>query len=159
MIFHRPLLLLLAFVLAAAAPMPVRFAVLAAARPIARGAILTGDDVALTPAPGMVPGALADPAQAVGRVARRALAAGVVLRADALAEPLVVRRGEAVRLRIERPGFSVEAVGAAATDGAQGEWIAAVNSATGTRLRGAVSESGILSMEGLKAADAGRLPR
>jgi len=129
---------------------------LVAARPIARGAIIAAADVALAPAHGLVLDALHDPAQAIGRTAQRAIAPGVTLRGDALLTPPAVRRGDPVTLRIERPGFSVEAAGAAVADAVQGASVAVVNSSTGKRLRGTVRSDGIIFVEGLKAAQGSR---
>jgi len=154
------LLALLWLIAAAAAPAPALSSeqpmLLVAARPIARGAIISAADVALAPAHGLVLDALSDSAQAIGRTAKHAIAPGVYLRGDALLTPPAVRRGDPVTLRIERPGFSVEAAGAAVADGVQGASVAAINSSTGKRLRGTVRSDGIIFVEGLKAAQGSR---
>ncbi len=147
---------LLALLLLAAAPLDARIVV--AARPIARGALIVAADLAVTPAQGLVLGALADPDQAIGMTARRSLAAGVAVRADALAAPAMVRRGDPVTLSARGRGFSVEATGAASSDGTQGQSVAAVNSATGARLRGAVSGEGIISLRPLNPGGDRRNP-
>jgi len=137
------------FVATAAAPAPT---LLVAARPIARGATLTEADVTFAPMHGLMLGALVDPAQAIGRVARRALAPGVAVRADALADLMLVKRGDPVILRAGGRGFTVEARGAASADGSEGTGVAVVNSATGARLRGAVSADGVIAIGLVKVA-------
>ncbi len=148
----RPALLSLALLCCAAAPANI----LVAARPIARGTVIAPADVVLAATHALVLDALVDPAQAVGLTARRAIAVGVSVRMDALAASPVVRRGDPVTLRIERPGFSVEATGAASADAAQGESVAAVNAVTGTHLRGAATSAGIVSIQALKGDGTGR---
>lgn len=138
--------------LIAAAPVaPVAPEVLGAARPIARGAVIAPADVALAPAHGLLLGALIDADQAVGRTARRAIAMGVPLRSDAFQVAALVHRGDPVTLRIERAGFSVEARGTAVADAGQGDGVSAVNISTGTRLRGALGEDGVLLVDPLKS--------
>jgi flagella basal body P-ring formation protein FlgA len=123
--------------------------VLIAARPIARGAVIVPTDVARTASHVLLLGALIDPEQAVGHVARHAIAPGVPLRADALEFPVLVHRGDPVMLRIVRPGFTVEARGQAAANGSKGDAVAATNSSTGARLRGAVRDAGIILIDAL----------
>ena len=147
--------LLLLAMLTAAAPTPT---VLVAARPIARGTVITGADVACAPQHGMVLGALVAPDQAIGLVARHALGAGVTIRADALAPAMLVRRGDPVTLRARGRGFTVEALGAASGDAAGGEGVAVVNTSTGTRLRGAVAGEGIVAIGPLRPASVDRNP-
>ena len=131
------------------APPAVAGDILVAARPIARGALIGPSDVARTTTHSLLLGALVDADQAVGRVARRAIAAGIPLRADALDAPVLVHRGDPVTLRVVRAGFTVEARGQASANGSKNEAIAATNSASGARLRGAVSEGGIILVDAL----------
>lgn len=58
-------------------------------------------------------GTLADPTQAVGRVARRPLAAGSVLSPQDLTSPRAVRRGDAVTLVARNGAIEVRAAGRA----------------------------------------------
>jgi len=62
-----------------------------------------------------------------GRVARRVLAAGTVLRANDLAKPEIVARGEVVTVFYEIPGMTLTLRGKASEAGAQGDTIAVVN--------------------------------
>lgn len=123
-----------------------------AARFVARGTTITAADLAPGAGHGFVD-AIDDPALAIGRVARRALAPGTPLRASALAPPMVVRRGVGAALRVEGAGFVVEALGAATTDAAAGASVAAANAATGVRVRGVASTDGAVIVGALKPGD------
>jgi flagella basal body P-ring formation protein FlgA len=118
---------------------------LVAARAIARGEVLTPEALALRPGPAP-PGALSDPAAAAGRTARRALAPGAVIRADALAAPLAVRRGEPVVLRARVGGARIEAPGLAEADAPAGAPVSARNAATGARVRGRAAGPGLVDI-------------
>ena len=61
----------------------------------------------------IVGAAVADPAQAVGRVARRTLSAGAVLSATDLVAQRLIRRGDNVALVSRRGGVEVRVVGKA----------------------------------------------
>lgn len=63
----------------------------------------------------------------VGRVARRLLGAGSVLRSGDLGRPEVIARGEAILLVYEMPGLSLSVRGKATEGGAIGDAIAVVN--------------------------------
>jgi flagella basal body P-ring formation protein FlgA len=118
---------------------------LIAARPIARGAIITPDALSTQPRPAP-PGALTTPADAVGQVARRALAPGAIIRADALAPPAAVRRGAPVTLMARVGGARIEAPGLADADAPAGSMTTARNGATGARVRGRVTPDGKLEI-------------
>ena len=120
--------------------------ILVAARPIARGTIITADDLRLEPTAGLIAGTLDAPEAALGKVARRALAAGVAIRATALAEPVRVRRGATVTVRSEGPGFTVEATAVARADGVVGAGVQARNAATGAAISGRVMHDGVISL-------------
>lgn len=87
---------------------------------------------------------LRDPALLAGMVPVRTLGAGRVLTTDLLQPLAVVRRNQAVRLEFVRPGFSISATGTALADGAPGETITAVNTATGARVLCEVQGDGSL---------------
>ena len=155
MIRSLPAHLAIFLTLCAAAPSPV----VTAARPIARGAVIRAEDLTVTSADHAAWGALGDPADAVGMTTRRAIAAGVPVRADALARPALVRRGDPVTLRAAGPGFSVEMAGTASADAAEGDAVAAVNATTGKRLRGPVGADGSISLGDLNFAAGSRHPQ
>jgi len=96
-----------------------------AARPIARGTILSAADVTLVTkllpsAPG---GVLVSPEVAVGRVALRDIAPGTTLNANQLKAPQIVRRGQAVTLSLANGPVAVRVAGTALKDGTLGERI------------------------------------
>lgn len=68
-----------------------------------------------------------DPAELVGREARRALAAGRVVRAGDLAAPRLVARGEAVTMVYARGGLEVNALGRALDHGSVGAVVRVAN--------------------------------
>lgn len=129
--------------LLAAGPAPAQ--TLVAARAIARGEVLTPEALALRPGPAPT-GALSDPAAAAGRTARRALAPGTVIRADALAAPLAVRRGEPVLLRARVGGARIEAPGLSEADAQAGAPVSARNASTGARVRGRAAGPGLVDI-------------
>lgn len=121
---------------------------LVAARPIARGAVLQPDDVALASTPGApAPGVLDDPARALGREARYAIARGAPLREAALAAVTLVHRGDAVRIIARAPGLVVTAEGTAASDAAGGAGARAINARTGRVVSGRASAPGTIAID------------
>ncbi len=86
--------------------------------------------------------ALADPAQAVGRVARRVLPAGTVLSAADLTAPRLVRRGDQVALVSRRGGVEVRVAGRALGDAGENERVAVENLSSRRVLQGRVGPGG-----------------
>lgn len=130
---------------AALAVSPAGAQTLVAARPIERGAVISSDAVNIRAGPAPA-GVLASPDDAVGRIARRALAPGVPIRADALAAAPAVRRGMPVLLVARVGGARIEAGGIAEADAPAGSPVTARNRATGTRVRGMVTQSGTIEI-------------
>lgn len=91
---------------------------------------------------------LRDPAGLVGRVPTRVIAAGRALTPSLLARAVVVRRGQAVELRVRRGPLIVTARGTARRDGAPGETILAENLSTGATVVGRVEADGSISVVG-----------
>jgi flagella basal body P-ring formation protein FlgA len=104
-------------------------AVLVLVRPVAAGSPIPADALAVeTRDLARLPGAaLADPAQAAGRIARRALAAGQPLSAGDLSLAPVVRRGQPVSLVARAGGLEVRTSGRALADAAPGDAVAVEN--------------------------------
>ncbi|WP_374013936.1 flagellar basal body P-ring formation chaperone FlgA [Pseudoxanthomonas koreensis] len=86
--------------------------------------------------------ALADPAQAVGQVARRVLTAGTVLTAADLVAPRLVRRGDQVALVSRRGGVEVRVAGRALGDAGENERVAVENLSSRRVLQGRVGPGG-----------------
>jgi len=88
-------------------------------RRVKRGETLTPRDVAVALRP-LDEGTLAAPELAIGRVARQVLAAGEALRAERLALPTLIHRGDRVTTVVTGRGFRVRAAGEAMSRGALG---------------------------------------
>jgi len=81
-----------------------------------------------------------DVAQATGKVTRRSLSKGSVVGIDALATPVLVKRGQRVKVTFMRDGIQMSGVAKALGPGAAGEWIEVVYQATGKKLGGRIKE-------------------
>ncbi len=79
-----------------------------------------------------------DPAQAVGKVVRRSLAAGTVISNDMLVNPPAVSRGETVSVRVEDGGAHLRFTAVSETAGRVGDSIVIENPTTHFRFRGVV---------------------
>lgn len=114
----------------------VATAAVAAGRPIA------AQDVALERRPlGAATAPTSDLDAVVGLSSRRALRAGQVIDTPALAAPVLVRRGAAVRIVARNGQVLVTAAGEALAAGRQGELIEVRNSATGKVIQARVTGS------------------
>lgn len=118
--------------------------VLVLSRGIAPGETITAD--AFIPetrdASRIVGAALADPAQAVGRVARRTLSAGAVLSATDLVAQRLIRRGDNVALVSRRGGVEVRVVGKALGDAGENERVTVENLSSRRVVQGVVGPGG-----------------
>lgn len=85
---------------------------------------------------------LADPAEAVGKVARRVLQAGTLLSAGDLVSPRLVRRGDTVELVSRRSGLEVRMRGRALSDAGQDERVSVENASSRRIVQGTVDASG-----------------
>jgi flagella basal body P-ring formation protein FlgA len=95
------------------------------ARPVQRGVPIVEADLAPreTDLATLPPGIVTDPAAALGRHARTALAAGVPLRAEMVKGPDLVTAGQTVTLTFAGDGFSIGAEGRALGHGAEGDTV------------------------------------
>ena len=118
--------------------------VLVLSRGIAPGETITAD--AFVPetrdASRIVGAAVADPAQAVGRVARRTLSAGAVLSATGLVAQRLIRRGDNVALVSRRGGVEVRVVGKALGDAGESERVTVENLSSRRVVQGVVGPGG-----------------
>ena len=118
--------------------------VLVLIRGIAPGETITAD--AFVPetrdASRIVGAAVADPAQAVGRVARRTLSAGAVLSATDLVAQRLIRRGDNVALVSRRGGVEVRVVGKALGDAGENERVTVENLSSRRVVQGVVGPGG-----------------
>ena len=118
--------------------------VLVLSRGIAPGETITAD--AFVPetrdASRIVGAAVADPAQAVGRVARRTLSAGAVLSETDLVAQRLIRRGDNVALVSRRGGVEVRVVGKALGDAGESERVTVENLSSRRVVQGVVGPGG-----------------
>jgi len=109
-------------------------------QPIARGALLRDEDLRveelrLDELPSTV---LSDLSEAVGKEARVALAAGKPLTLQSLTTAALVKRGDLVRLTIERGGLRLSVSGEALETAGAGERVRVVNDSSKRELVGQV---------------------
>ena len=118
--------------------------VLVLSRGIAPGETITAD--AFVPetrdASRIIGAAVADPAQAIGRVARRTLSAGAVLSATDLVAQRLIRRGDNVALVSRRGGVEVRVVGKALGDAGESERVTVENLSSRRVVQGVVGPGG-----------------
>ena len=122
--------------------------VVVARQPIARGTILSEDDLRveerrLDELPTTV---LTDPGEAVGREARVALAAGKPVTVQGLANAVLVKRGDHVRVLVEKGGMRLSIAGEAMDTGGAGERVRVVNASSKRELVGRVVDHGTVSV-------------
>ena len=86
--------------------------------------------------------AIADPAEAVGRSARRTLVAGSVLTAGDLVAPRLVRRGDTIALVSRQGGIEVRMAGRALADAGARERVSVENLSSRRVVQGTVDEAG-----------------
>lgn len=129
-------------------PVPLRLAssglVVVARRSIERGTLLGPADIAVERrASSAIPrDGFEDAAEAVGKRARVALEAGRVLDHRSLESPPLVRRGDPVRIVIQRPGMVLSTVGRALENAAAGSVVRVVNASSGRELAAEVIAHG-----------------
>lgn len=124
--------------------------VLVLARGVAAGETITLDTLSIEQRDaGRVAGAaVADPAEAVGRVARRTLVAGSVLAAGDLVAPRLVRRGDTIALVSRNGGVEVRMVGRALADAGERERVSVENLSSRRVVQGVVDASGDVIVAG-----------
>jgi flagella basal body P-ring formation protein FlgA len=103
----------------------VRAEVLTAARKIAAGKAASADDIEkqFTEITDLRAVYARNPEDVLGKVSRRALLPGDPLTRDNFSNPLLVRHGETVRLRLERDGIKLKSLAKAEQDGRLGQFI------------------------------------
>jgi len=118
--------------------------VLVLARGIAAGETLAAADMttAQRDAARIAGAVLADPAAAVGRVARRTLQAGSLLSASDLVAQRLVRRGDSVALVSRRGSVEVRVAGKALGDAGENERLSVENLTSRKIVQGTVDASG-----------------
>lgn len=110
-------------------------------RVIAQGERIAADDLELRSmrASRLPRASVVDPDRLIGAEARRRLAPGRVLTERDFGTPLLVRRGEPVRLIYTRPGLRLSALGTAQDDGGLGTLVQVRNPDSRRRVQGVVT--------------------
>lgn len=111
-------------------------------RAVKARAVLGPADLAIVPAD--IPGALSDPAQALGQEARIALYPGRPLMPDDIGPAALVERNQTVILVFRQGSLTIRTEGRAMARGGQGELIPALNLASRKPVKGRVSPDGSL---------------
>lgn len=99
--------------------------IIVASRPLARGHQLQESDVKLAryDINRLNYGYLQTADMAIGKILKQPLIAGAPVQPKQLKSPLVIRRGEAVKIVVKTPSFQVAMQGVALSDGKQGQMI------------------------------------
>lgn len=117
--------------------------VLAAARALPKGQVLTDGDLIVDLLPyAQAKGALTEPAPALGQTLKVALNSGEPVRERHLTKSLMVRRGDLVTMTATQGDLKVTATGQAKQDGALGETIAIINLSSKKTVAGRVTGQG-----------------
>ncbi|MGR3758467.1 MAG: flagellar basal body P-ring formation chaperone FlgA [Tranquillimonas sp.] len=132
--------LVLAAIAAGAPPAAVQAETLVAARTLRAQTVLGPQDVAVVA--GEVPGALRDPAQAVGLESRVALYAGRPIRPGEIGPPALIDRNQIVQLVYASGPLRISAEGRALDRGAAGETVRVMNLSSRTTVAGMIRADG-----------------
>ena len=118
--------------------------VVVARQPIPAGKLLEPKDVAVErrPSTGIPRRALSDPEEVVGKRARIALEPGKALDHRSLESPMLVRRGDPVRIVVDHPGMRLSTVGRALENATAGSVVRVVNPSSGRELAAEVIAHG-----------------
>jgi flagella basal body P-ring formation protein FlgA len=111
-----------------------------AARTLRAQTLITAGDLQLQP--GATPGAIADPAQAIGREARVVLYAGRPIRPADLGAPALVERNDLVVLAFAAGGLAIRTEGRALGRAGAGEAVQVMNLGSKTIVTGRVAADG-----------------
>ncbi len=111
-----------------------------AARTIPSHAVIGPADLSLHP--GRVPGALDDPAEAIGREARVILYAGRPIRPGDIGPPALIERNQLVTIVYRRGDLEILAEGRALGRAAEGERLQVMNLASRATVTGKVTGTG-----------------
>lgn len=119
---------------------PVSAESLVATRTIRAKTLIAPEDLTLVSAE--LPGALDDPAQAVGLEARVSIYAGKPVRPGDLGPPTLVERNQLVTLVFVSGGLAISAEGRALARGAEGDAVRVMNLGSRTTVTGRIGPDG-----------------
>ena len=123
---------------------------LVATRTIAAQSVITAEDMTVVDA--RIPGALSDPAFAIGQQARRFIYAGRPILQGDLGPPIVIGRNALVRMRYRQAGLEILADGRAMEQGAAGGIIRVMSLASRNIVSGEVLSDGTVAVGGAACA-------
>ena len=83
----------------------------------------------------------------IGNISKRSLKAGTAISPGMINLPIIVKRGQAVTLRADRPGFSVNMTGIALKKGREGDRIKVKNSNSNRVLYGTIIDSDLVLID------------
>lgn len=114
-----------------------------------RGTVLTAADLSREPRPLSSDHAsvIRDPDLAVGRALDRNKAAGTPLSHHEISAPRIIERGQTVTLISGRPGLEVHMQGKAHGHAAVGDRLVVINTRSGRRVEGVVTDSGAVRVD------------
>ena len=125
-------------------PLPALADSMVATRTIRAQTVLAPEDIAMVAAD--IPGALTDPAAALGQEARVTLYAGRPIRAADLGSAALVERNQVVALVYQTGGVSILTEGRALARGASGEVIKVMNLTSRATVSGVIGPDGTVSV-------------
>jgi flagella basal body P-ring formation protein FlgA len=111
-----------------------------AARTIPAQSVIQSTDLAIIEQ--TVPGAIADPMDAIGKEARIALYAGRPVRAGDIAAPAIVDRNEIIQLIYQGGALTISTEGRALERASAGEFIRVINITSRNTVTARISEDG-----------------
>ncbi len=79
-----------------------------------------------------------------GNISKRSLKAGTAISPSMISLPIIVQRGQAITLRVERPGIAVDMKGLALKKGRQGDTIKVKNSSSNKVLFGTIVDADLV---------------
>ncbi|MEN9465426.1 MAG: hypothetical protein RL217_1607 [Pseudomonadota bacterium] len=124
-----------------------RVAVLA--RAVENGEVLQQADVNFVryDAGALSKNSLTQSAQVLGLQSKRALKAGTILNADMLLAPTLIKRGDSIRIRVNKPGIEIEMIGTAMEAGKLGERVLVRNDSSQKTLTATVMSAGVVQVK------------
>lgn len=122
-------------------PVTVKISVklLTAAATLQSGQTLRAEDISTLSSETLQPGALTDPAMAIGKVMKFGIGKGQLLRQDMLRDPYTVLQGQTVPLVVVGEGFRIRSEGKSLSNAAEGQ-MASARTASGQAVSGIVKD-------------------
>lgn len=132
---------ILAFIILVATALPMQAGVLAAARTLPAGTVLTAADLRAVDSdrPG-----LTDPSTVIGRQTRITIYEGRPIQASLLQTPRLVSRNQIVRLSFQRGALRIDTQGRVLSDGGEGDVVRVMNVDSRNTINARVQQDGSL---------------